>query len=1255
LTVSSQDLFDTTSLSSSSLLYVSVSALSRVLKALIDCGASINLINESLCSLLSLPVTPCRGPRVTLADGATTLSCSGIVSFRYSIANVSLQDTFFVAPIGVQSMILGMPFLERENPLIDWTAKTMEWRTKAPSIPLSLPPPLQSSTVTPSSNVTPVPPTSIMPSECADPVPNAPSSLPSTSPSASPPTSRRRRRLPAILPTRHINPKRDQLLVFTVVDVTELKAAVEAAVDASSDASGVQVNAIPPSNVPTSVPLEYAEYADVFEEQNAEKLPPHRPNVDHEIPLIPGAKPVFGPIYNLSETELKVLKDYIDRMLAKGWIRPSKSPFGSPILFVKKADGSLRLVVDYRKLNALTVKNRYPLPLISELFDRLKNAKYYTRLDMQDAYNQLRIALGDEWKTAFRTRYGHYEYLVMPFGLTNAPASFQAYANDCLRDFLDLFCIVYLDDVLIFSETLKEHIAHVKQVLSRLRDYELTCKLKKCEFHATSLSFLGFVISPEGISMNSDRVIAINEWPIPTNVEEIQIFLGFANFYRRFIEGYSRVVSPITLLLRKGQRFHWSADCQAAFEKLKCRFTSAPILKHFDPDYPIRLHTDASGFAISGILSQLHGSTWHPIAFYSRKCSAAECNYDTPDREMLAVVESMRHWRHYLEGSRHPIQVLSDHKNLEPFMTTKNLNRRQARWAELLANYDFVLVHVPGIKNPADGPSRRPDYAQDVPVPTGSLLPLRALRLLPSALRPMPSLVSNALFDNLVGLQTALAIEPSLRERILASLPSDVGVQRYRENPTLPWSLQDGLLLRNGLVYIPESLCVDVIQEHHDLPLIGHPGVARTCELITRNFWFPRMQRSVENYINSCHLCQTSKAPRHAKHGELAPLPVPTSPWKGLSCDFITDLPLSNGMDSILVFVDRMTKMSHFVPCLKSTSAPEFARLFISHVVRLHGLSDSIVSDRGSIFTSNFWSTLASILKIDPRKSTAFHPQTDGQTERMNQTLETYLRIFVNHEQNDWFDLLPLAEFAYNNARQESTRMSPFYANYGFHPRFLAEFANPTTPIPAANDFASHLQEVHERLVENIKKAQDYQAHYYDRKHKPVEFKPGDLVWLNSSHISTMRPSKKLDWKRLGPFKVLERIGLQAYRLDLPPTMRHIHNVFHVSLLEQYKSSSLPPHGLPPPLPPLYIKDDHKYFEIEKILDSRRIGNRVQYLIKWKGYPDSDNSWEPLTNIPARGLIKEFHRRNPNKPGSRPRTRAVAIINNVNLQPLWYF
>jgi len=657
----------------SHLLYVSVSVSASApsspssYRALVDSGATINLIHKSVVSLLGLTVEPHPGLLATLAAGKTVLSCSGYVSLSCTIADVPYSSAFFVAPLGAQSLILGMPYLEWEKPVIDWQAKTLTPRSMIPITPTASPPTLP-----------PTPPPTLPP--------NPPKGLPKHLP---------KHRLPRIRPTRHINPKCDKLLVFTIVDVTGYKEALAAAINLYPDlipnTDTVPVpESIPTATSPAPIPLEYAEFSDVFEDKEIPQLPPHRPGVDHEIPLAPGSKPFYGPIYNLSETELRYLKEYIDRMLERGWIRPSKSPFGSPILFVKKPNGSLRLCIDYRKLNAMTVKNRYPLPLISELLDCIKNAKYYTKLDLRDAFNQLRVALGDEWKTAFRTRYGHFEYLVMPFGLTNAPASMQAYANDCLRDYLDLFCIVYLDDILIYSNTLEEHVVHVRQVLARLHEYGLSCKREKCEFHTSSLSFLGFVISPSGISMDPDRITAITEWPAPMNVHDIQVFLGFANFYRRFVDGFSRVVSPITILLRKGQPFRWSHQAQSAFDELK-----------------------------------------RPI---------------------------------------------------------------------------------PGTKNPADGPSRRPDYAQDIPIPTGSLIPQNALRLLPSNF-------SNALFASIIGVHTVDAPEPTMRERIISFYPTDAVATQHLTDPQHPWCCsKDGLLLYKGLIYIPESpsLRLEILRDHHD-------------------------------------------------------------------------------------------------------------------------------------------------------------------------------------------------------------------------------------------------------------------------------------------------------------------------------------------------------------------------------------------------------------------------------------------------------
>jgi hypothetical protein len=342
---------------------------------------------------------------------------------------------------------------------------------------------------------------------------------------------------------------------------------------------------------PVSLPEKYSDFKDVFSKENADILPEHRP-YDCPIDLKENAQPPFGPIYNLSQPELKALREYIDENLAKGFIRHSKSPAGAPILFVKKKDGSLRLCVDYRGLNALTIRNRYPLPLISQLLDQLSQAKIFTKIDLRGAYNLVRIKEGDEWKTAFRTRYGHFEYLVMPFGLTNAPAVFQHMMNDIFRPYLDQFVIVYLDDVLIFSKNPEEHEKHVKLVLEKLREVGLYAKLEKCQFDKDTVEFLGYVVSPSGISMDKAKVETLLAWKTPESLRDVQCFLGFANFYRAFIKNYSTIAAPLIALTHKDKPFEWNDGAQRSFEELKRLFTSAPILAHADPSRPFVVETD---------------------------------------------------------------------------------------------------------------------------------------------------------------------------------------------------------------------------------------------------------------------------------------------------------------------------------------------------------------------------------------------------------------------------------------------------------------------------------------------------------------------------------------------------------------------------------------------------------------------------------------------------------------------------------------
>ena len=368
--------------------------------------------------------------------------------------------------------------------------------------------------------------------------------------------------------------------------------------------------------------------------------------------------------------------------------------------------------MDYRGLNSITIPNRYPLPLMQELQDRVQGAQWFTKMDLKNGFNSIRIREGDEWKTAFRTRYGLYEFQVMPFGLTNAPSTFQDMMNHVLSDLLDVGVLAYMDNILVYAGTKSEHDHLVKEVLRWLQDKGLAVSPEKCVWRAQEVEFLGYIIGREGIKMSNDKVQAVLSWKIPKSVTEVQSFLGFANFYRRFIQDYSKVARPLTEWTKKTEKWEWNDDAGRAFEELKQRFTSTPILAHLDAQKPVIIETDAYDFAIGAVLSQRDDEgRLHPVAFHSRKFQPAEINYEIHDKELLAVVDAFKHWRRYCEGAAHQIQVFSDHQNLEYFTTTKVLNRRQARWAQELAGVDFRIYYRPGTQNgKPDALSRRPEY-----------------------------------------------------------------------------------------------------------------------------------------------------------------------------------------------------------------------------------------------------------------------------------------------------------------------------------------------------------------------------------------------------------------------------------------------------------------------------------------------------------------------------------------------------------------
>jgi transposase InsO family protein len=789
-------------------------------------------------------------------------------------------------------------------------------------------------------------------------------------------------------------------------------------------------------DIRTIVPPKYHDYLKIFEKANADKLPPHRPS-DHTIPLTDGFKPPFGPLYSLSHPELQELKRWLDENLSKGFIRTSSSPAAAPILFVKKGDGSLRLVVDYRGINEGTIKNRYPLPLLQDTLMNLSKAKWFTKLDIRGAYNLICMAEGEEWKTAFRTRYCLFESLVMPFGLTNALATFQNYINDVLAPYLDCFCTAYLDDTLIYSDNFEEHQQHVRLVLDAFAKAGLHLKPKQCEFHQQEVKYLGLIISMEGIKMDPEKIRTVQDWEPPSNLKDVRAFLGFANFYCRFVRHYSRIVQPLTFLTRKGVPFAWSMEQQTAFDTLKATFTSAPVLARFDPDRDVIVEMDASDYISAGVLSQYDDdNVLHPMAYFSKKHSPTECNYKIYDKELMAIVRAFKEWRPELQSVINPIRVLSDHKNLEYFTTTKLLNRRQARWSQFLSQFNFKIVYRPGT---AGGkPDALTPRSRDLPKAgddrslenqTTIIKPENILQLSAMA-TPIPASPA------LVQLFTDGYNEDPFPNKILKLIRD--GAKHCREISLAECDEHNNLLCYHQRIWVPnyEPLKLHLLQQHHDVLAAGHPGRSKTLQYLCRNYTWPKMRTDVDRYTRNCHTCQRTKPSRHAPFGVLRPLPIPDRPWQDISMDFVTVLPWSNGCDAIWVVVDHLTKERHLVPCRMDVDAKELPNLFIAHIFRLHGLPLTIISDRGPQFAALFWKNLCRRLGIQPRLSTAFHPQTDGQTERMNAVMEQYLRAHVNYLQDDWAEWLPLAEFAANNQASETTGSCPFFANKGFDPHY---------------------------------------------------------------------------------------------------------------------------------------------------------------------------------------------------------------------------
>jgi len=964
-------------------------------------------------------------------------------------------------------------------------------------------------------------------------------------------------------------------------------------------------------------------------------LPPQR-SYDHHIELEQGAQPINQQAYRASAADNDEIRKQVNEMLDKGWIRPSTSSFASPVLLVKKHDGSMRMCVDYRALNKLTIKDRYPLPHTDELTDRLSKARFLTKLDLRAGYHQVRITDKDIHKTAFTTRYGLYEYLVMPFGLCNAPSTFMRMMNDILRPLLDVCVIVFIDDILIYSETEQQHHINVCNVFDLLRQNKLYVKLSKCEFFKQEVEFLGHIVGNGQIKMCPSKVDAILNWPTPTSVTDVRSFLGLCNYYRKFIRGFSTIALPLTDATKNDITFIWASKQQVAFDQLKHAITSAPVLQLPNQLLKWVLYTDASGFAIGGVLCQPDvNNCLKPVIFLSHKLSGSELNWPVYEKEFYAIVYCLKQCQWYLQGN--DVTIYTDHKSLQYFISQKSLSPKQSRWIEFLSAFYCNIEYKEGKYNVvADALSRRPDHqsnSTDERHNTDS----HSTEIIRNAIR-INSIIQQTVsttFSNLFGISTFTVGDDYLDKVKQAYADDSVCKSIIEANGTPMYTISHGFIYKGTRLYIPpfDSLKSPLLYEYHDSASSAHRGIASTHERIKRHFYWPHMQHDIEEYCRTCKECQQSKVVNQLKNGLLQPLPIPNNKFDDISMDFITHLPTTtSGNNVILVIVDRLTKYARFIPLEAYhthdlPAAQVTADAVFTYWCRIFDVPLTIVSDRDPQFTSKFWTALFEKYNTQLKLSTAYHPQTDGQTERTNRTLEEILRSYLSPTQTDWDTWLSSAEIAYNNTCHSSTGQTPHELVFNQHRRSMADFIAlaHNTPSKAVITAEKRIQ----LAKQCIERAQKRQLQEANKHRRDIKYNVGDLVFISTEHITpTGTTSNKLMYKYMGPYRIIRRISDVAYEIKLPAKSK-LHPVFYVNRLRKFyprleQFADDDGNDIEPP--PAIVDEDYEW-EVDQILKDRIAKNgQRQYLIKWKGYTSIHNTWEFIDNlVNAKGKIKEYH------------------------------
>ncbi|OMO65120.1 reverse transcriptase [Corchorus capsularis] len=818
---------------------------------------------------------------------------------------------------------------------------------------------------------------------------------------------------------------------------------------------------------------------------------------------------------------------------------------GCSCFVCEKKDGSMRLCIDYRELNKVTVRNRCPLPRIDDLFDQLKGAQVFSKIDLRSGYHQLKIKVADVPNSAFRTRYGHYEFLVMPFCLSNAPAVFMDLMNKVFKDYLDKFVVVFIDDILVYSKSMEEHGEHLRLVLQIFREKKLYAKFKKCEFWLDGVAFLEHVVSKDGISVDPEKVKAIVEWSRPTNATEVRSFLGLAGYYRRFVEGFSSIAMPMTKLTRKGAKFEWTKECEKSFKKLKERLTSASVLTVPDGSGGFTIYSDALKKGLDCVLMQ-NGKV---VAYASRKLKPYERNYPTHDLELAVVVFALK------SGG-----------------TT-------------CMDYDLTISYHPGKANVVADALSRKNHGNLAALLTSQRSILDDLRMMEIGVRK----------HGTEGMLASLRIQPTLIERIKEGQLVDSTLQKVRANieTSAPSDFRihdDGSLRFGDRLCVPNDVEIKkvILDEAHYSGYTVHPGWTKMYRDLKETYWWNNKKREIGEFVAQCIVYQQVKVEHQRPAGQLQPLPILEWKWEHITMDFVSRLPRSpRSHESVWVIVDRLTKSAHFIALKVGYSLEKFVASYVREIVRLHGVPVSIVSDRDSRFVAEFWGSLHKALGTKLNFSTAFHPQTDAQSERTIQILEDMLRACAIDMKGAWDDHLPLVEFAYNNSYKASIQMAPYEALYGRKCRSQVCWDEVGKRKLLGPEIVQQTFDKIQLIRECLRTAQSRQKSYADVRRRTLKFDVGDHVFLKVSPtkgVMRFGVRGKLNPRFIGPFEILEKVGEVAYWLALPPSLSDVHNMFHVSLLRKFTPD--PNHVIE--LAPLPLREDLSYDEQPiKIVDHK--------------------------------------------------------------------